>query len=254
MATTHLRKPILFSGAVWASLATLGVELSAQLRPTPERPLSDAMAEALQSPFHGDRAPPGSPGHDFLLSSTAPPRELSGRVGAAASPSPQPLDARIPAPVGAPSAEDGTFSRGDVFLLTTLTAAVGHALSLYWSVWCTDVVTPLGGPAAPFANPAAATKGGALCAPGKGTALFLTGGLATVMMTGGVATLAGRDFWRSLAGSAVGYAGGLVAAAALAAAAGLELPCERCGESSGNAFVMGGLILGHSALTTLLFD
>lgn len=248
MTTIHLRKPILLLGAVSALLATLAVEVSAQTRSTPGHLLSDAMAEALQSPFHGDRAPPGSPGHDLLPSSTAYPHALAGRAGVAASPSPQPPGARIPVPAGAPSAEDGTPSRGKVFLLTTLTAAAGHAWTFYWSGQCAGGDPPLGGPAAPFANPAAATEEDVLCPTDNETALVLAGGLATVMMTGGVATLAGRDFWGSLAGSALGYAAGL------AAADGLELVCDECGESARTALFLGGLILGHSALTTLLFN
>lgn len=251
MATIRLRRHTILRGsALWASLAAFfSVEAAAQPWPAPEHPLSEAVAEALQSPLHGDRAPPGSPGHDLLPSSTAYPRALPGRAGVAALLSPQPPGARIPVPAGAPSAEDGTPSRGKVFLLTTLTAAAGHAWTFYWSGQCAGGDPPFGGPAAPFANPAAATEENALCPTDNETALFLTGGLATVMMTGGVATLAGRDLWRSLAGSALGYAVGL------AAANRLELVCdEECGESARTGLFLGGLILGHSALTTLLFN
>lgn len=242
MITTHLRDHVLFFGAVSASLAMVAPGISAQPRPTPERPLSDAMAEALLSPFHGYHEPPGSPGRDLLLSSTAPPLELSGGVGVAASPAQQPPGARIPAPAGAPSAEDGSPSRGKVFLLTTLTAAAGHAWSLYWPVLCNP-----GDP--PLVNPVAATGEDALCPTKNEAVLFLTGGLATVMMTGGAAKLAGRGFWRSLAGSALGYAGGLTAAYGLG-----RTSAELGWESGVNPVAMGGLILGHSALTTLLFN
>ena len=253
MATIHLRKPILLSGAVSVSLATLAVETSAQSRPTPERPLSDAMAEALRGPFHGDLAPPGSPGHDLLLSSTASPRGLADRVGVGASPSPQPPGVQIPAPAGAPSAEDGTPSRGKVFLLTTLAAAAGHAWSFYWPVRCgVPGDTPLlGDPAGPFVNPAAETKEDALCPTENETVLFFTGGLATTMMTGSVATLAGRGFWRSLAGSTLGYAGGL------AAAAGTFLAVDELGlgweweDATVERVGMGVLILGQAVITTL---
>ena len=252
MATIHLRKPILTLGCSFGVVATLAVETSAQSRPTPERPLSDAMAEVLRGPFHGDLAPPGSPGHDLLLSSTVSPRGLADRVGVGESPSPQPPGVRIPAPAGAPSAEDGTPSRGRVFLLTTLAAAAGHAWSFYWPVRCVPGDPPLlGGPPGQFVNPAAETKEDALCPTKNETVLFYTGGLATAMMTGGAATLAGRGFWRSLAGSALGYAGGL------AAAAGIFLAVEdpdfeywvenRMGVRVG----MGVLILGHAAITTL---
>ena len=245
MTTIRLRKPVLLSGAVSVSLA-LAVETSAQSRPAPEHPLSNAMAEALRSPFHSDHVPPGSPGRDLLPSSTSSPRGPSGRVVVAASPSPQPPAGRIPARGGAPSAEDGAPSRGKVFLLTTLAAAAGHAWSFHWVIRCTSD-PPLGGPAAPFVNPAAATGEDALCPTENGTILFVTGGLATLMMTGGVATIAGRGFWRSLAGSALGYAGGLVVGAVLVIA-GEELGWD--GESV-ETLAIGGVILGHASLTTL---
>lgn len=251
MATIHLRKPILTLGCSFGVVATLAVETSAQSRPTPERPLSDAMAEALRGPFHGDLAPPGSPGHDLLLSSTVSPLGLADRVGVGESPSPQPPGVRIPAPAGAPSAEDGTPSRGRVFLLTTLAAAAGHAWSFYWFDRCAVVPgdAPLGGPAGPFVNPAAATKEDTLCPTDNEGVLFFTGGIATTMVTGGAATLAGRGFWRSLAGSTLGYAGGL------AAFAGTSLTVEELGLDWEDATVhrvgMGVLILGHAAITTL---
>jgi len=69
---------------------------------------------------------------------------------------------------------------------------------------------------------------------------MFAGALATVTMTGGAATLSGRDVWRSLAGSALGFAGGL---AALALACD-ESDCE-------NAWTAVGFVLGHAAITTL---
>ena len=100
-------------------------------------------------------------------------------------------------------------------------------------------------------NPAAETKEDALCPTGNETVLFYTGGLATAVMTGGAATLAERGFWRFLAGSALGYAGGL------AAAAGIFLAVENpdfeywVENSVGIRVGMGVLILGHAAVTGL---
>ena len=233
MTTNHLSRPVFLFGAVAVAAATLAAETSAQSRPTPERPLSDAMAEALRSPFRGDHAPSGSPGH-FLL---------PGPVGAAALPSQQPPGARIPTPAGAPSAEDDTPSRGKVFLLTTLASAAGLAGTYYWLDWCTSGGDP------PLVYSAAGSADDVLCPTENETVLGVTGVLATVTMTGGAATLAGRGFWRSLAGSALGYAGGLAVGTGLAQAC-----CDELGrESARNAAVVGGLVLGHAAITTLLY-
>ena len=57
MTTVYPGKPVLLISAISASLATLAVEGSAQPRSAPESTLSDAVAEALQGPFHGDDAP-----------------------------------------------------------------------------------------------------------------------------------------------------------------------------------------------------
>ncbi len=233
MTTIHLRKPVLLFGVLAASLATLAADTSAQSRQTPERPLSDAMAAVLRSPFHGDHAPSGSPGHVLL----------PGPAGAAASPAEQPPGVRIPAPAGAPAAEDETPSRGQVFLLTTLASAAGLAGTYYVLYRCTTTDPAL-------VNSAAATGGDPLCATENETVLGVVGALATVTMTGGAATLAGRSFWRSLAGSALGYVGGLAVGTGLAQAC-----CDEFGrESAWNAALVGGLVLGHAAITTLLFN
>jgi len=220
MTTIHLRKPVFLFGAVSVTSATLAVETSAQSRPTPERPLSDAMAEVLRSPFHGDHAPSGSPGLVIL----------PGPAGGAASPAEQPPGARIPAPTGAPSAEDDTPSHGRVFLMTTLASAAGFAGTYYWQQ-CVG-----GDP--PLVYPAAGTWGDALC-PNEGV-LMVIGALATVTMTGGAATLAGRDFWRSLGGSALGFVVGVVVLGTVCS----ESDCE-------SASAVVGVALGHAAITTL---
>ena len=56
MNTVGCRKLVLFFGALSASFAALAAEAAAQPRSAPERPLSDAVSEALRSPFHSDHA------------------------------------------------------------------------------------------------------------------------------------------------------------------------------------------------------
>ena len=241
MTTIHLRKPVLLFGVFAASAATLAAETSAQSRPTPERPLSDAVAEVLRSPFHGGHAPSGSPG--LVL--------LPGPAGAAASPAEQLPGARIPAPAGAPSAEDDTPSRGKVFLLATLASAAGAAGSHYLYDRCAilRVRDPVRHPAAPFVRPPAVSGNDDMCPTDDETVLAATGVLAIVTMTGGAAALAGRDFWRSLAGAALGYAAGL------AAAVGTILTVEELGwEDAANWVGAGVGVLSHATVTTLLFN
>ena len=67
MTTFHFRKSIVFLSVVVGSVAALATEGSAQSRSKPLRPLSDAVAEALRSPFHQDPAPPGPRGPGLLL-------------------------------------------------------------------------------------------------------------------------------------------------------------------------------------------
>ncbi len=196
------------------------------------------MAEVLRSPFHGGHAPSGSPG--LVL----PP----GPVGAAASPAEQLPAARIPAPAGAPSAEDETPSRGKVFLLTTLATAAGAAGSHYLYDRC---VLRVRDPAAPFVRPPAVSGNNYnyMCPTDDEDVLVGIGVLATVTMTAGAAALAGRDFWRSLAGSALGYAGGVAAAAGTVHA--VE---ELRWEDAAQWVVAGVYVLSHAAITTLLFN
>ena len=57
MIATHSIRRAFFSCAVLVPIAALAAETSAQSRPTPARPLSDAIVEMLGSPFHVASAP-----------------------------------------------------------------------------------------------------------------------------------------------------------------------------------------------------
>jgi len=69
--------------------------------------------------------------------------------------------------------------------------------------------------------------------------MFVTGWLATITVTTGAATLAGGGFGRSLAGSALGLAGGWLTAGGV----GSDLPIEA---------VVGLIALAHAGVTTLI--
>ena len=71
MKSAHLRRPSILLGALLVGLAGFSPETSAQSRPTPERPLSDAVAEVLRSPFHAHHVPLGLGGQGLLLPAVA---------------------------------------------------------------------------------------------------------------------------------------------------------------------------------------
>ena len=235
MTIVHPRNPFLFIGAISVSLAALAAETSAQSRSTPGRQLSDAVAEVLRSPFHGDQAPPGLSGHGLLRPVVTSPFAVA-HVGLVVSFAPSSPGAQVPAAGEAPS-------RGRMFLLTTIAAAVGYGGTVYLADRCNPIVT-----VHYQENSLAGTRGRGLC-PDE-SVVFVTGYLATIAMTGGAATLAGSGFGRSLIGSALGFAGG---------ALGVVLTAEGVERVAGeNLFdlspvaVVGVISLYHAAITTLV--
>lgn len=66
----------------------------------------------------------------------------------------------------------------------------------------------------------ATTKPRVVCPTSDEEVLAISGHLATIALEGGAAALAGRGFWKSLAGSALGFAGGLAAGTGVALMAG----------------------------------
>lgn len=204
MATIRLRRHTILRGsALWASLAAFfSVEAAAQPWPTPERPLSEAVAEALRSPFHSGHAAAGPGGGRLLVAAAAPALHLhAGPMG-----SPRASGALVPATGNAPS-------QGTVFLWATLASAAGIGGTMWMVDWCesqpgvVNLVSQRDPP--PWPEPRWVSSGGdgtpALCA--GDTVLLLTGYVATVAMTGGAAKLVGAGLWRSMIGSALGLTG-----------------------------------------------
>lgn len=241
MTTIHLRKPALLVGAVSVTAATLAAETSAQALPTPERPLSDAMAEALQSPFHRAVEMPGSQGRHPLVPSTASPHASSGHAGAGASPAPRSPDLPLPAATTAPS-------DGRVFLSAALAAAVGYFGTFYLAELCEPEPGRNDG-GSRFLGSSASEEVRIPCPVGDGEVVWM-GFLATIPMTAVGATLAGSGFTRSMLGSAAGFAGGMGALVGIALI-GEWIQVEGDFEISEGAGAVV-LSLAHAAVTTLV--
>ena len=180
MTTSHPRKPFHLLGAVSVSIAALAAETSAQSRPTPAHPVSDAIAEVLRGPFHVERAPTTVHG-SFLPSSGA-------------APAPHFRSAQVPATGDAPP-------RGWMFTLTTLSAALGYGGMFYLAHKCDDVLVITDASGIPN------TRGTSDLCPHEAV-IAITGVATTIAITAGAATYVGSRFRRSLIGSALGFAGG----------------------------------------------
>jgi len=232
MATVDLRKPVFLFGAVWVSWATLTAEISAQARAALESgSLSDAVAEVLRSPFFSNRLPQDMDSDRLLHSATVDPPGVSGHAGPAAlqtAPSP---------------ATNDVLSRGKVFLLGTLASAAGILGTAYWYDSCDffQVIEPLRG-----GGDRPGVKDPALCPDEEGIVLG-TGFLLTVALTAVPAGLK-HGFGRSLLGSSLGMAGGMLALIAVAS--------TDVGEHVNIPEWVGvGLVsLTHAGITTLIAD
>ena len=219
MTAMNLRTPVVLFCGVSAALAALAAETSAQ----PGQSLSDAIGEALHTPFHDGHALAGLGDQRFQLPVVGPRAGLPGHTGLAPSSVPG-----VPAPV-----VDDTPSRAKMFLLTTLAAAAGHFGTYYAIPLCQT----------------ASLRPGQVCVLDDDSTPLLIAGLATVAMTGGAAALAGGSFWRSQAGSALGWVGGGLSAAGIQVMGEL---IQGTGFEMSDAAMLGVLSLGQAAITTLI--
>jgi len=219
MITVQLRRPVFLAGTVSASLAMLSVETIAQPRSGPERPLSVAIAQAKLGPFHGGHAFAEPGDQRFRLLTVGSVASSPDRAGLAPSSAPGTPHVGFPA-------VDGIPSRDRVFLWTTLAAVVGYAGTIYGLPLCRT----------------ATLRPGEVCVLSDDTVPVVAGFLATIAMTGGAAALAGSGFWRSQAGSALGFVGGVLGVV------GIQL----IGFDLSDEVRLGVLALGHAAITTLI--
>ena len=206
MIAAHSIRWAFLSCALLVALGPLAAETSAQSRSTPKRPLSDAVAEALRSPFHVHRAPLGPPGQGLLLPTVAYPGRAQDGVNFAPSwstglPNAQPQPAEAESPPNRP------------FGLTVFAAIGSHiatALFLRCQSYDPGRYTGSGRPGV-IGMP---TVGGAsLCGPLQTSSDWVEDGfllLVPTMTTAGAATLSGRGFVKSVGGSALGYLGSLL--------------------------------------------
>ena len=199
MSSKRSNKSAILYTVISVMLATLAAETSAQAGSTPARQLSDAVAEVLRSPFHGDRAVLGLGGSGFLLPVVAYPSRAQDRVNFAPSwatglPNAKAPPAEVASPPNRP------------FGLTVFAAIGSHiatALFLRCQSYDTGRYTGLGRPGV-IGLPR--VGGASLCGPLQTSYDWVEDGfllLVPTMTTAGAATLSGRGFVKSVGGSAL---------------------------------------------------
>ncbi len=241
MTNVHLRKPVPLLVAIAVSFAADAAEISAQPGSPPQRPLSDAMAEALQSPFHRAAEIPGSQGRHPLVPSTASPHASSGHADAGASPAPRSPDLPLPAATTAPS-------DGKVFLSAAFAAAVGYFGTFYLAELCEPEPGRYDGGSILLGS--RESEEARIPCPVKDGDVMWMGLLGTIPVTAVGATLAGSGFARSLLGSAAGFASGMGALVGIALIGDWIQEEGNFEISEGAGAVM--LSLAHAAVTTLI--
>ena len=206
MISAYSIRWLLLSCALLLALGPLAADTSAQSRSTPKRPLSEAVAEVLRSPFHVHRTPLGPPGQGLLLPTVAYPGRAQDRVNFAPSwstglPNAEPLPAEAESPPNRP------------FGLTVFAAIGTHiatALFLRCQSYDPGRYTGSGRPGVIGMPP---VGGASLCGPLQTSNDWVEDGfllLVPTMTTAGAATLSGRGFVKSVGGSALGYLGSLL--------------------------------------------
>lgn len=230
MTTVHPCKPVLLLGALSVSLAAPAPRAEGQPRSAPERPLSAAIAEALGSPFHGDRLLTQSGGHGLLASSAASLPGSPTHVGPAPPPAPVPPSAQAGAGADRPS-------QGKVFVLAAITSLASGMGVIHWYERCDPPIVTLHN----SGDVREWVEDNVIC-PDKDI-MNVVGPLVVITTTAGASKLAGNGFVSSLAGSALGFAGGVLMA--FGAGNSLEPP----------NWVLGGvIILTHAWMTMLIAD
>lgn len=200
--------------AISVMLATLATESLAQSRSTPERPLSDAIAEVLRSPFHGNPTPRGVRGRN-LLPAAGYPNAANGRVDLATSWPPGLPNA------GAPLAQVNSSPRSAVG--PTAFGAIASHIATALFLRCQHShhgdpgrFTGTGRPGVIGVPPSEAER---LCRFFDADSDFVELGFLVVvptLTTAGAATLGGGGFVRAVGGSALGFLGSLLFYAGMA--------------------------------------
>ena len=202
-------QPVILFAAIWVMLATLAAGTSAQSRSAPEGKLSDAFTEAMRSPFHVHRTPPGLPGPGLLLSAV--------EYRSAAQTPPAGFSMGLPV-TGAPP-QEAEPSSDRLVGLTTFGAVASHMATAYF-LRCQGVFgDPLVDPGRYTGTGWPGSIGVPPGAGGRGCPFFedhsdLVGSgfllLVPTLATAGAAALGGSGFLRAVGGSALGFAGSLL--------------------------------------------
>lgn len=197
-------RSVILVTAISVVLASLAPESSAQ-----SRPLSDAIAEVLRSPFHRHATPLAARGHRLLPPAAAYPHAAHGRVGPAHSRSAGPRNAGAPLvqvesspqrPVG-PAAFGAIASH----LATVLFLRCQHGRR-----GDPGRFTGIGPPGVIGAPASEAER---LCRFFDADSELVERGFLVVvptLTTAGAATLGGSGFIRAVGGSALGFLGSLL--------------------------------------------
>lgn len=201
--------------AISVMLATFTPETAAQSRSTPERLLSDAIAEVLRSPFHGDATPRAVRGRNLLPPAAGYPNAANGRVDLAT-----PWPAGLPN-AGTPLAQVNSSPRSAVGP-TAFGAIASHVATVLF-LRCQDSYlgdpgrfTGTGRPVVIGVPPSEADR---LCRFFDADSDLVELGFLVVvptLTTAGAATLGGSEFIRAVGGSALGFLGSILFYAGMA--------------------------------------
>ena len=208
MKSVHLRGSFILLGVLSVGFAGFSVETSAQSRSTPERSLSDAVAEVLRSPFHGNRTTVGLVGQSLLLPAVGYANAGEGR---ATSLSRSEANAEVPL-------QEVEWSANRLVAVTTFGAVASHITTALF-LRCQFGSSPPNDPGRytglgrPGVIGLPSGEGESLCRKFDAGSELVAGGflvLVPTLTTAGAATLSGSGFLRSVGGSALGFVGSLL--------------------------------------------
>ncbi len=207
MKSVHLRGSFILLGVLLVGFAGFSIETSAQSRSTPERPLSEAVAEVLRSPFHVHRTTVGLGGQSLLLPAVGYANAGEGR---ATSLSRSEANAEVPL-------QEVEWSANRLVAVTTFGAVASHITTALF-LRCQLVPPPndpgrYTGLGRPGVIGLPSGEGESLCRKFDAGSELVAGGflvLVPTLTTAGAATLSGSGFLRSVGGSALGFVGSLL--------------------------------------------
>ena len=208
MIAAHSIRRAFFSCAVLVPIAALAAETSAQSRSTPERHLSDAIAEVLGSPFHDASAPATLRGAVLLL---PPIASSSAKRGGRTTSRPTGLPGAGVLPVQEASSPNRPVGPTVFGAVATHLATVLFLRCQHYDRRDPGRYTGRGRPGVVIGFPPA--EDASLCQFFDVDNGLVEAGLAALvptLTTAGGATLGGSRFLKAVGASALGYLGSFV--------------------------------------------